>query len=261
MKIKNETGAFLTLGLGRRVGTELQAGQTKTVDDDPETVADAVTAAKAGQISIVEPPLGAELNFIAGTPTLAIVAVGAPADEETLVIGTETFEIDDDDTFTSENTQINISGSTDSIDIADGIKTAVNANAALDELGVKVRETIGGTDPTAAAYVIIELPASLTHATFAITGDTGLVVTDQDLVPPKALRQWIHRQAASATEELVVTPFASIEEYIVVVQDANGGYKAYDGDVSKSGGSLWLSANGDSDIAATDEIVILVFGF
>lgn len=261
MKIKNETGAFLTLGLGRRVGTELAAAQTKTVDDEPETVADAVAAAKAGTISIVEPPLGAELNFIAGTPTLAIVAVGAPADTETLVLGTETFEIDNDATFTAGNTQIDISGSSDSIDIADGLKAAINANAVLDALGVKARETIGGTNPAAAAYLIIELPSTLTHTTFAITGDTGMVVTDQDLVASKALRQWLHRQVAAATEELVVTPFDSIEDYLVLVQATTGAYKAYDGTVKKSGGSLFLNSAGTADIAATDEIVILVFGF
>jgi len=261
MKIQNATGAFLTLGLGRRVGTELAASQIKTVDDDPETVADAVDAARAGLISIIEPPKGAQLNFIPAVPGIAVVLVTTPADEATLTVGTEVFEIDDDDTFTDGNIQVDISESTDAIDIADALLALINSNAVLSEAGITARETIAGTDPAAAAYLILEFPTSIEPSDYTVTGSAGLAVTKTDAGSAKALKMWVGRKVAAATELLVVSPFDSIDDYLILVQTTAGAYKAYDGTVSTSGGSLFLNSAGDADIAATDEIVLLVFGF
>jgi len=261
MKITNISGAFLPLGLGRRVGTELAIGASKTVDDEPETVAAAVDAANKGLISIDEPPKGAQLNFVPAVPGTVVVAIGAPADEELLTIGTEVFEIDDDDTFTDGNTQIDTSVDSDSIDIADALLTEINANATLSDAGIVARETIGGTDPTAAAYLVIEFPAGTAPSDYTATGDTGMVVTKTDASSAAAVRMWVARQTATADEELVVTPFTTITEYLVLVQATGGAYKAYNGTVSTSGGSLFLNSAGTADIAATDELVLLVFGF
>lgn len=260
MKIKNISGSLLPLGLGRRVGTDIAAGATKTVDDEPETVAAAVAAAAKGLIEIVEPPAGNQLLFSPAVPGVAVLTIGAPADEETLVIGTETLEIDDDDTFTEGNTQVDISASTDSIDIADALLTEINANAVLAELGIKARETIGGTDPTAEAFLVLEFPSTVVPSEYTVTGDTGIVVAKTDAGAAQALYTWLHRQVATDTEELVVSPFSTITDYLVLVQATSGAYKAYDGTVSASGGSLFLNSAGAADLAATDEIVLLVYG-
>lgn len=261
MKIQNNTGALLTLGLGRRVGTELSAAQIKTVDDDPETVADAVEAAQRGLINIIEPPKGAQLNFLPAVPGVAIVLITTPADEETLVIGTETFEIDDDATFTDGSTQVDISASSSAIDIANSIKGLVNANAALAEAGITAREAIGGTAPATAAYLILEFPSTILPDDYTVTGSAGIAIAKAAPTSAQALGQWLTRKVATAAEHIVVSPFAAITDYLVLVQTTAGAYKGYDGTVKKSGGSLFLNSAGSVDIAPTDEIVILVFGF
>lgn len=264
MTIQNISGGTYTFKVGKRSHT-LADDATVVVDESTDSIADVVRELNAGKIQVNSVPDAVQLaQFFAGTPArdgYRAITFDTLVDENTVTIGGEVFEFDDDATVTGDNIAIDIAtGSPSHATIAGRLKTAINANTVLTALGIVATEvfTISATN----AILIVEAQGATLIGAVTITGTATrvTVATAVNLSASVAYRSSIVKATAAADTLLINTGLTTIVHYVIGVVTSAGAVKNYDGTVVASAGFMYLNASGSTDLASGDVVTVTAFG-
>lgn len=217
----------------------------------------ALTAGVGGN-SIATTETSAHLSFGSATLTSGATADPSP-DAGKLTIGTQVFEIEVSGGVTGDNTPVAVGASAGAC--AANLKTAINANSVLAALGIVATDVVAVS--TSQAFTVVEVPAAVDISALTASvsgGNSTMTVTKVTGATPSAYVALLQSFAVTGTSQLLVTGFVSIAEFLLQVRTAAGIIKRYNGVITKSGGSLFLDASGDTDLASTDTIVLFALG-
>lgn len=265
MIVKNISGSTLNLVLGIRNGFTLANNAQRTVDDQPETVADAVRYANQGLLQIVTGPAQQELNQPAAVPGHIIVGIKVPVDTHTLTLGTTVFEFDSNSATTAGRTPITIGGN--ATVTAATLATAIGDDADLAALGVVVRDSVSVTANETRLILTVPADLDLADLTTAVSNGTQLSVTEVAATTPAALRMDINTSLVSAAEvtasnKLIVTGLSSISHFSLNMLDPDDVPITYDGSVVASGGSVLMTDVGNgTGLVANQTVVLTSYGY
>lgn len=260
MKVKNISGGTLTFQAGNYSHT-LDNNTTVTLEDTDKALNDVITHVQKGRLEIVTLPPSSQYVGTPATKGYAIIQLESDlVDTDTLTIGSVTFEIDEAaDGVVGSNIAVTAADATDNAVTAAGLKAAINANATLDALGLKVNDIIDlGVDDQ---RLILEAEGDtlIGDVTISQTGD-GIAITKVNAAVSAGFRESVIKVTAGAATAIVNTGLEECYDATVLVRTAAGVRKAYDGAVTIGGKFIYISDSGSTDIADTDELIIHAYG-
>lgn len=260
MKVKNISGGRLTFKVGKRTHT-IDSAATQTVDDSIETINDVIDHVHKGRLEIVGPPPVAQYG---GTPErYGYAALNLQADlvnADTVTIAGATFEFDADaaGSPTVTGTNIPVLLSANWTDMANALKTAINANATLSALGLVADDVL--TAAADSSYVILKAKGDLAIADVTITqaGDgIGITKVNAQEGAGHRIAHVVHVQP-DATSALIDTGLESIVDFWYQIRLTKGGaLHTYNGVPVIGGGFIYFPADADPAALAENNVITI----
>lgn len=198
----------------------------------------------------------ATIAAVAAVQNHNYLALGANvAEGETVTIGDDVFEFDDDDSVTEGNIAIDITGGVTPADVIPDLVAAINVNSsvvqavAFGTAGILIWDTANrGTVATT------ETLAGGGNAWTAATTFGAVGSGETPNIPVVMSRA---ASAAEATATIMGFPFPSPPTAAAVqVRAAAGTAKAWDGKISIVGNVVVLNSDGSTDIAENDVVIV-----
>lgn len=265
MIIKNISGDTLTLGFGRYTHT-IASNATLTLDEDPKTVASASEYFAKGLIQIVKGPAVTDFGSASVTPSHILVHVKAAGNDGDYLTFTvpgqspQIFEMDPAPTASIQGATAVDIGSNAGV-TADNLKSAFNANTVLTNAGFEADEVV--KNATGEAWVFVKATGGVeaTDVTVASSASARIAISTVAANTNETLgQQIIYVPAVGGTTLVVKTGFTTIRHYTLVTLNQAGAALAYDGTKTVTGGCIFLDDDGDTDLSATSQVIVIAYG-
>jgi len=266
MIVKNISAQTRLYQLGR-TSIELAPDASGIVDDEVDTVTQALAWQSQGILQVTSGPVQSSLDLPASVASYRLVTLATAIQGDTVAFaGTASagafsvrFEFRTSGDPTAGNVAVSLGANTTAAGV--NLQAAINANATLVAAGVVATSAV--SKATTSSVVTVECRDADQVIASALTvtpvGGTITAATAVAALAKTSKKIAYCTKVAVSGENFVVTGLTTISDVIVQVRRA-GVLVAYDGSILYNGGTVFLDDDGAADIAASDVISIFAYG-